>query len=81
MNLYFLINSILWFCLYIQYLILNVYSTKDNISDFAYTLDNLCWSLIVTVQLIMFASPLFMIISVFLKLIELVKEKLGEKKK
>lgn len=48
-NFYFLVDSILWFSLYILYLMINIISNKDDINNYAHTLDMICWIFIANV--------------------------------
>ncbi|EAS02552.2 transmembrane protein, putative (macronuclear) [Tetrahymena thermophila SB210] len=62
-NFYFIIDSLLWLSLFVQYLILNIVISNCDINEKAQFLDNLSYSFIITFQLILFELTIYMILN------------------
>ncbi|EAR93516.2 transmembrane protein, putative (macronuclear) [Tetrahymena thermophila SB210] len=80
-NGYFILTSALWVALYITYLLLNIYSSKSDIDNFASVLDNLTWVFYIIIQIILLSNPAYMVLMLLNKLVEFVNQKLSERKK
>ncbi|EWS75879.1 transmembrane protein, putative (macronuclear) [Tetrahymena thermophila SB210] len=74
-NGYFILDSALWLGLYIQFFILNIYSSKPDFISYAEYLDQVSVSFLVTIQLILFGLTIYMLTSIFLQIYYLIKKR------
>ncbi|KAL4483872.1 hypothetical protein ABPG72_006247 [Tetrahymena utriculariae] len=79
-NWFFILNSLLWLGLYIQYYLLNFYSSQPDVDNHAITLDNISYCFLISIQFALLINPIYLILSLFVKLYEYFKKWLQEKK-
>ncbi|KAL4437675.1 hypothetical protein ABPG74_012350 [Tetrahymena malaccensis] len=79
-NWFFISNSLLWLGLYVQYYLLNFYSSQPDVDNHASTLDSISFSFLIFIQLALLINPIHIILSLLVKLYDSIIKWLKERK-
>ncbi|KAL4470505.1 hypothetical protein ABPG74_012116 [Tetrahymena malaccensis] len=80
-NIFFIINSLLWLFLYVQYYLISHFSDKDDINNYSNILDYISLSFLITVQIILLIQPAYMLVVILIQIYLALTNKNKERKK
>ncbi|KAL4482880.1 hypothetical protein ABPG74_018906 [Tetrahymena malaccensis] len=74
-NCFFIIDSALWLIAYIQYLILNIYSSKSNLNEYSNKINSISYSFLINIQIILLELTVYLFLATILQIYDFFKSK------
>ncbi|KAL4482878.1 hypothetical protein ABPG74_018904 [Tetrahymena malaccensis] len=74
-NGFFIIDSALWLIAYIQFLILNIYSSKPNTNEYADQINNISYSFLANIQIILLELTFYLLFASIIQIYDFFKSK------